>query len=256
MITVWLLAANSWKETVRSRFHVISIVFSVVLIMLSLVLGVLAVDQEQRVILDFGLSVIELLALAGAVYGAATTILREMETKTIYLVLTRPVTRTQYLLGRYLGLMLSAVAAVALMSAVHLAVLFLKGWTWQWLYLRSLLGIVLKLGVTASLALAVALFSSSALTALVITGILWSLGHFLPEIRYLIEHGAPRWAIPMLKALACVPPDLQLFNLRDRLTVTSLAPGEAPLWSWLAYASIYAAAWLAAARELMRRKEF
>jgi ABC-type transport system involved in multi-copper enzyme maturation permease subunit len=256
MRMVWLLALNQWQEGLRSRFHVISLVFSVVLILLSLVFGVLAVDQEQRVILDFGLSFIELMALAGALYGAASVILREMETKTIYLVLTRPVSRGQYLLGRYAGLMLSAGAAIGLMAAVHVAVLALKGWSFDAGYLKALTGVYLKVAITSALGMFLALFSSSALTALVIAGILWALGHFMPEIRYLIEHGSPRYLTPLLMAAAYVPPDLNLFNVRDRLETASLSSPEAPLWFWAAYAFLYAGAWLFLARRLLRRKEF
>lgn len=256
MRTIWLLALNQWQENVRSRFHVLSLVFSVVLVLLSLIFGVLAVDQEQRVILDFGLSFIELLALAGALYGAASVILREMETKTIYLVLTRPVSRGRYLLGRYLGLLLSAGAAIGVMSAVHLAALFIKGWSFEPSYLTALAGVFLKVAVTAALGVFLALFSSSVLTALIISGILWALGHFMTEIRYLIEHGAPRYLTPVLMLLAYIPPDLNLFNTRDRLSATSLSAPEAPVWFWLIYAAAYSGTWLLAARHLLRRKEF
>jgi ABC-type transport system involved in multi-copper enzyme maturation permease subunit len=253
---VWLLALNQWQENVRSRFHVLTLVFSVILVLLSLIFGVLAVDQEQRVILDFGLSFIELLSLAGALYGAASGILREMETKTIYLVLTRPVSRGRYLFGRYLGLLLSAGAAMGVMSVVHLGVLFLKGWSFEPSYFKALAGIFLKVGVTAALGVFLAIFSSSVLTALIIAAILWTLGHFMTEIRYLIEHGAPRYLTPVLMLLAYVPPDLNLFNTRDRLATTSLSAPEAPVWVWLAYAALYAGAWLLAARHLLRKKEF
>jgi ABC-type transport system involved in multi-copper enzyme maturation permease subunit len=255
-MTIWMLALNSWQENLRSRFQFLSIIFAVVLMSISLLFGLLAVDQELRVLLDFGLGLIELIGLAGAVYAAATSVLREIETKTIYLILTRPVSRTQYLLGRFAGLMLSVLAAVLLMAACHLLMLFAKGWHWEPFYLKALGGIYLKVLVTAALALFLALSSSSVLTALVIAAILWTLGHFLPEIRHLIKEGAPAPAILPLTFLSYVLPDLQLFNLRDRLTMTSLAGPEAPLWAWALYAAVYASAWLGLSRLLLRRKEF
>lgn len=255
-MTIWRLALNSWQESLRSRFHVLSVVFIVVMLSVSLLFGLLAVDQELRVLVDFGLGFIELIGVAGGVYAAATTILRELETKTIYLILTRPVSRTQYLLGRFCGLQLCVLAALAFMACFHLMLLLAKGWSWQPFYLKALAGIYLKILITTALALFLALFSSSVLTALVITAILWALGHFLPEIRHLIEEGAPRAAILPLKILSYLLPDLQLFNLRDRLTMTSLAGPEAPFWVWLAYCAGYASAWLSLSRLLMRRKEF
>lgn len=246
-----LLAANSWRESLRTRFFMISAVFSGVLLYVSLLFGLLAVDQELRVLLDFGLAFIELVGLAGALYGATTMVLRELETKTIYLVLTRPVSRGEYLAGRFAGLMLSTAVSLSLMCAFHLAILFWKGWHWQAAYALAVLGVYLKILITASLAFFLALFSSSVLTAGVFSAILWTLGHFLPEIRHLIQEGAPPAAMLPLTLLSKVVPDLQFFNLRDRLGAAA-----APLAGWLGYAAAYSLVWLGLSGVLMRRKEF
>lgn len=257
MRTIGILAWNSWQENLRNKFFLLALVFAGIILYLSLLLGLLASDQEVRVLLDFGLSFIELMGLAGAVYGAATTILREMETKTVYLVLTRPVSRWEYLLGRFAGLMLSVLAAMALMALVHLAILFYKGWSWTPSYAAAFLGAYLKVLVTASLAEFLALFSTSVLSGLTMTLILWSLGHFVGEIRFLIAHQARHSALIMpLNLLSYVMPNLSLFNLRDRLDVTSLSAVETPLGVWFGYAFVYCGAWLSAAFLRLRRREF
>src|SRR5262252_8732874 len=97
------LAWSQWREQWRNRSFLVALIFSGVLIYASLLLGALSVDQELRALVDFGQSFIELMGLGLVVFGAATGILREMETKTLYLILTRPVPRWSYLLGRYLG---------------------------------------------------------------------------------------------------------------------------------------------------------
>jgi len=256
MRNIAILALTGWRENLRRRFYLLSLAFAGVFLYLSLILGLLAVEQENRVLLDFGLGFIELMGLAGAIYGATTIVLREMETKTVYLVLTRPVGRGEYILGRFLGLMLSVLASMALMAAFHLCILWFKGWRGPEPYAAAFLGAYLKVLVTAALATFLALFSSSALTAGVISSVAWTLGHFLPEIRYLIIHGASRAVIVPLYALSYMVPDLQFFNLRDRIAAASLAAPEAGLGWWLGYAALYAAVWLALAWGLLRRKEF
>lgn len=256
MRNVAILALTGWRENLRSRFYLLSLAFAGIFLYMSLIFGVLAVEQELRVLVDFGLGFIELMGLAGALYGATTIVLREMETKTIYLVLTRPVGRGEYLLGRFLGLMLSVLAAMALMSAFHLVILWAKGWRGPEPYALAFLGAYLKVLVTAALATFLAIFSSSVLTAGVIACVLWTLGHFLPEIKFLIGHGAPRLAALPLTVLSYVVPDLQLFNLRDRAVAASLAAPEAGLAWWLGYAVFYGGVWLALAWGLLRRKEF
>lgn len=252
MKNVWILARNSWQENVRGKFFGLSLVFAAVILYVSILLGALAADQEARVLYDFGLSFIEVMALAGALYGSTTVIVREMESKTIYMILTRPVSRGQYLLGRFLGLALSTAAAMAAMAALHLVLLLSKGWHFEPLYFLSLFGSYLKVLVTAALAIALTLFSSSVLTAISMTLILWTLGHFLPELRYMIAWGS-QWAITPLRALSFVIPDLQLLNYRDQLAGLAQRP---PLWLAALYAPLYAGVWLLVARALLKKKEF
>jgi ABC-type Na+ efflux pump permease subunit len=78
------------------------------------------------VILDLGLVTAELFGLATAIFGAVTLVVEEMESKTIYLILTRPLPRPFYVLGRFLGLLLAVGASMALMEIVHFSLLFLK----------------------------------------------------------------------------------------------------------------------------------
>lgn len=255
MRAVLVLAANSWHENVRGRFFQLTLAFGLLALYVSLLLGVLAVDQEIRALLDFGLAFIELLALGGAIYGAATTILREMETKTIYLILSRPVGRFEFLLGRFLGLMLSVAASMLVMAAFHAALLLWKGWTWTWLYPAALLSGFLKVAVTASLGLFLALFSSSALTALSLTVIFWALGHFLPEIRFMSAWGSTFNAAGLLSLLSYLIPDLGLLNLRDRMASGAAAP-EASWALRLGYSAVYSAVWVGLGGLLLRRKEF
>lgn len=247
---VGIVAWNTFQDNLRSRFHLICVVFGVVALYVSLLLGLLAADQELRVLLDFGLALIEILGLAAGLYGAATTILRELETKTIYLILTRPVSRGQYLLGRFAGLMCSVGLAMAVMAFFHIVIMLFKGWSWSGLYFAALAGSFLKILAACSLTLFLALFSSSILTAMVISLVLWTLGHFLPEIRFMIRWGSAKPAMLPLTALSYIVPDLQLLNMRDRMTSAS------GLLTSLLYAAGYAGAWLAMSIWRLKRKEF
>ena len=247
MRTARILAWNTIQESFRGRFLFLALAFGAVTLYAGMILGLLAADQEARVLLDFGLALIELLALASAVYGAATIVLREMETKTIYLVLTRPVGRASYVAGRFGGILASTAAAMALMAALHVPMLLWKGWTPSASYAAALAGSFLKVAVTAALTLFLALASSSVLTALVIAMTLWALGHFLPEIRFMIRWTSQGPVVVPLTALSYVIPDLQLLNLRERAE---------PLLKALAYALVYAGTWTTLAALKLRRKEF
>lgn len=256
MNAILTVAGNAWQENQRGRFFHLAMIFGGMMIYLSFLLGLMASDQELRVLLDSGIAFIELIALAGAVYGAATGLIKEMETKTVYLILTRPVSRSEYLLGRFLGQMMAVLASMLIMSSIHLLLLFMKGWVWQALYLKAFLGIFLKVFITTALASFAALFSTSVLSGLTMTSILWTLGHVLPEIRFLIAHRARHETAAPLLALSYLIPNLQLFNFRDRIDRVAIAPPEAFLGTWLLYSALYAGAWLILACYLLRKKEF
>lgn len=253
MTRIAILAASSLREQARNRSYQLALLFAGVMIYLSLLLGMLAVDQELRALLDFGLGFIELMALGAAIFAAATGVLRDIETKSIYLLLSRPVSRLEYLVGRYLGLLSSALLAVLLMAAAHLALLFARGWTWDPGYAPALFGIMVKVSVASAIATFFALLATSALSALGITATLWTLGHFVPEMRFLAQRGGfPN--LPLLALMRLVP-NLQLFNFRDRMSVPpSILTGE-PIVFGVAYALAYSGVCLGLAYALIRRKD-
>lgn len=253
---IWILASSALRENWRTRFYLLTIGFGAVFLFMSLVLGSLAVDQEVRVLLDFGLALIEIVGVGGALYAATTSVLREIETKTVYLILTRPVSRGQFLVGRFLGLLLSAYVSMAAMAALHVGVLLAKGWVFEPVYALALGGTFLKVAIVSALGVYLALASSSTPTALGLAAILWALGHFLPEIRALIQStGASRPVAVAMSVLAWIVPDLQLLNVRDRLAGPAAA-GNASLAAQLGYAAAYAGVWLGLARLWLGRKEF
>ncbi|MBI3547637.1 MAG: hypothetical protein HY078_01160 [Elusimicrobia bacterium] len=255
MNPILILAAHTCREQLRNRSFQVAILFAGVILYMSLLLGALAAEQETRVLLDFGLGLSELLALALAVFGAATTVLKEIETKTIYLILTRPVPRFVYLLGRYCGLVLSTAAGLLAMAAVHLALLLVKGWAWQASYLLALTGILLKVAIAAALASFVALATTSVLSALTMIGIVWTLGHFAPELSFLARQSMKGPAAPILLAAAQLLPNLQLLNFRETIGTPAAPPLRAVLFG-AAYAAAYSSICLALAYSWLRRKEF
>lgn len=254
MSTVLILAANSWRELWRARFISVVALFGGVLVYLSVLLGVLAGDVELRVLLDVGLAVIEVMTCGAAAYCAATGLIQEMEQKTLYLILSRPVPRASFLFGRYLGTVAAAGTAAALMAAAQAALLLAKGWEPAWDLPLALWGILLKLVVTGAAATLLALISTSVLSAMTMTGVIWVLGHFVAEIRFLAER-SQGLVTGLVAPAAYVLPNFALLNYRDRLHLPGAGLGEPLLWGFL-YALTYAAVCLGLTAALFRRREF
>ncbi|MEK7722341.1 MAG: hypothetical protein AAB359_08130, partial [Elusimicrobiota bacterium] len=141
------VAFNSFQESVRNRFFTLFAVFAFTAVYASVLAGALAVEQEARVLTDFGLALIELTALAYSLFGAATAMLIEAETKTIYLVFSRPVPRWAYLAGKLGGTLLTAGLMLVIMGAMHISLLAFRGFGLPDFYAWALAGTFLKLAV-------------------------------------------------------------------------------------------------------------
>lgn len=254
MDSVLSIIRYTFLQQFRNRLYLVIIFFGALLAGVSLLFGALAADQELRVILDFGLATTELFGLVTAIFGAVTLILEEMESRTIYLVLTRPLPRGFYIVGRFLGLLAAVGASMALMSVLHIGLLLLKGWEPDPRFFQCLPFMGLKVMVVAALAVFFSLFSSSAVASVVFTFFFWLLGHFGPELRFLSEKAGNVLTAAGGRVFLFVLPNLQVLNYRDVFH----APGvEAGQFAWAAgYALLYAAAALLLSLALFSRKEF
>jgi ABC-type transport system involved in multi-copper enzyme maturation permease subunit len=243
---------HSLLESCRNRLFAMFVIFAGVLIYASLLAGVMAVDEEARVIADLGLSLMELMALAYALMAAASAVPREIETKTIYLVLSRPVPRPAYLAGRAAALYGSSALMLAVMALIHLSLLHFRGFGLPPLYVKSVFFIWCKLLIITSVAFFVSFFSTSLISTVTISAVLWTLGHFTSEAKFLVSRASGA-AAPALAAIAWFIPDFQLFNARD---LGAPAPAPAGGFFLAAYLLIWLAAPYLFAVLLFRKKEF
>lgn len=252
LLTAATIAVHTLRENYRHRFFVIFVIFAAVLIYASLLIGVMAVDEEARVLVDSGLALMELVALAYALMSAAAAITREIETKTIYLVFSRPVSKPAYLLGKIAGLCLSSALMLAVMSLIHLSLISFRGFPVPAFYWKAVPFIWFKLLMITSAAVFISLFATSVVSTVTITAILWTLGHFTRETGFLVERSSGAASLA-LRAVACCIPNLGLFNARDLGGQAAAGPGPA-------FMSAYVLLWLAVpylfSALLFRKKEF
>ncbi|MFA6435169.1 MAG: ABC transporter permease subunit [Elusimicrobiales bacterium] len=250
--TTWSIARYSLLENYKNRFFGLFIIFAGVLIYASLLAGVMAVDEEARVLADLGLALMELISLAYALLAAADAITREIRTKTIYLVFSRPVPRPAYLAGKAAGLYAASALMLGVMALIHLSLLYSRGFAAPPFYAKAVFFIWCKLLIITSAGLFISLFATSTVSAVAIMGILWTLGHFTSEAQFLISRSSGASGLA-LKAVAYAIPDLQLFNARD-LAASAAAPPAA------GFLAVYLLLWLTVpylfSLLLFRKKEF
>ena len=255
MNAVWTIVRVTFLQQVRNKLWLAVLLYAGIMSAASLLLGAVAADAELTVIVDLGLAAAELLGLLVAAMGAVTLVLEEMESKTAYLILTRPVPRASYVVGRFLGLLGAVLGAVALMGLVHVGILLLKGWQPSASYFACYPFMALKVTVVASVALFFSLFATSQASSVSFTAFFWLLGHFGPELEFLAVKSRSVAAAAGVKAFLFVLPRLDFLTYRDLLEVPGVAAGPL-LARGAAYAALYTGACLLLSATLFSRREF
>ena len=128
MTTLGWIAINGFREAVRDKVMYSLVAFAILLIGVSYILGQLTAGQDLKIMKDLGLSSIAIFGLFMAVFIGIGLVSKEVERRSVYSLLAKPVTRADIVLGKYLGLVLTLVVNVTVMTVALYAVLAYVGW--------------------------------------------------------------------------------------------------------------------------------
>lgn len=127
MKTAAAIALYSFREAVRNKILYSILFFAILLILLSVVLGSASVNQDSRFLLDIGLFSINIFGDIIAIFLGITSVFQEIERKTLYNVLSKPIDRATYFLGKFGGIAMTLAVQLLLMAAALSATLLLRG---------------------------------------------------------------------------------------------------------------------------------
>ena len=229
-----LIAQNTFREAIRDRVLAGMVVAGFVLMALTQVAGPLAMGEGVRLTVDFGLSSITFLGLLVVLLVGTSLVAKEIERRTIFNLLSRPVPRSVYLLGKWAGLSASlwfVAGALGLSLWALLALLGHPGYAAAILEAVYLEG--LELTVVTALAVLFSAISTPVLSALYTAG-LFLAGQWCDDLREFALK-APGSLKTLLQVVADVLPNLPLFNMR-----TLAANGEVTSPEHLGLATAYA----------------
>jgi ABC-type transport system involved in multi-copper enzyme maturation permease subunit len=247
------IALNTFREAVRSRVFYILLAFAVSLLVFSSAMGFLSIGNLRRVILDMGLSTISGFSALTAIFIGIGLIYTEIERKTIYNILSKPLARHHFLLGRYAGLLLVLAVNVALMVLVLSAVLmYFGGFTAE--IFPAVGYIYLELMILTAVALFFSSVSSPVVSA-ICTVAFYLIGHTSSALTEIL---APQikaaWAKQLVTVLYHVLPDLGILSINN-LVVHEIAPAPGFAWRALLYTACTVTLLLLAAALALRRRD-
>lgn len=160
MQRILAVAVNTFREAVRDRvlYGVLGIATS--LLLFTLVLAEVSLDQKRRIVLDIGLASISIFSVLASVFLGSSLLYKEIERKTLYVILPKPIRRHEFLLGKYFGIALTVFVFVAIQGAVQLLVSSLQA--------GAPIGWVLAIGALGPCVLAAAMWKASDRTAVIV----------------------------------------------------------------------------------------
>jgi ABC-type transport system involved in multi-copper enzyme maturation permease subunit len=260
MRKIFAVAQNTFREAIRDRILYGFLFFAVSLILFSLVIGRLSFNEEVRVCIDIGMAGISLFSVLMAIFLGITLLHKEIEKRTLYTILSRPVSRASYLLGKFLGLSAVLLVQICLMTAVWIAVLKIQGASVPpGIFAASAL-IFFETMLVISAALFFTSFSSPFLSGLFTFG-LFAAGRGADLIAQLANKDSMSASAPLLKAAGKIIPNFYLFYPSGKMVEGSWATVHAQfvssgyLASTVAYAVAYTTVFLAAAVLLLYRRD-
>ena len=248
------VAHNTIREVMRERIVLILALFGVALVVASQVLSPLALGEGKKVVTDFGLAGSALLSTLLVVFLGSSLLHKELERRTIYAVMAKPIRRAEFLLGKFLGLWTTTGFLLVGMTLMLLTLLTVVHQETPWLLLSSLLLTLIELGIVTALVIFFSSFTTPGLAAFFTLAVVVA-GTFAEEFLYFGGQGGSPFVATLTGFFYWAVPHLTVFNARALVTHGIQVPPERLAFA-TAYGLLYMGALLAAAAAIFERREF
>lgn len=250
------IAANTFREAIRSKV-LRSLLFFAVLIMASaLVLTQMSLHEEVRVARDLSLFASTLFAMVMAVYSSITLLHTEIERRTVYTILSKPIHRWEFVIGKFLGVLGLMALIVSLLWCISAVVVWMAGAAptapMSWAYVT----LFFQLVIISAIALLLASFSTPLLSGMITVAIfiVGNLFSHLEQAKKLLEKEGASGGL-LIDAVQLVLPNLEALNLSNEVTHDIFIPIDY-LVSALWYTGSYSALVLLLGIAIFSRRDF
>jgi ABC-type transport system involved in multi-copper enzyme maturation permease subunit len=257
LVRTFVIATHVFREVIRDRVLYLIGLFALLLIAAMALLPQVAAGTENKIILDLGLAAMSVLGLVVAVFVGTGLVNKEIEKRTVLVLMAKPVSRTEFIVGKHLGL--SAVLAVllTLMTITYLAVLLINRVSFPLnSILISILFLLFELCLLTAVALLFGVFTSPLLATMLTFGI-YLMGHLSPDLIKLGQLAKNPGLERFTQGLYLVLPDLSRLDLKNQAVYgIGLLPNPQELFLNALYAVVYIVLLLAIAIFVFSRREF
>jgi Cu-processing system permease protein len=255
ILRIWAIAANSFREVIRDRILYFIGFFALLMAFAWRLLPEIAVGTHEKIFLDLGLAAIGLLGVIVAVFVGTGLINQEIDKKTILVLIPKPLSRAEFILGKHLGL--SGVLAVMLGVMLVIYLLMLLGMKVSFQALPLIVSVFylgLELILIAAVAIAFGVFTSSILATLMTFGV-YLMGHISKDLIQLGIISKNPNILAITKNIYLILPDLERLNFRNE-AVYGLLPSADVLIGNALYSLVYTGLLLGISILIFSRRQF
>lgn len=252
---VFAIALNTSREAIRNKVLYSILLFAFIVTGISAAFGWASIGDTLKFVKDFSFFSISSFSVITTVVLGVNLLSKELGKRTIYNILSKPVARWQFIVGKFLGLLSTLATMMALMAGALLVLLYLLEGRMDWQVLPVVAVMMLELAILAGAAI---FFSSIVVTpalAGLFTAAMFIAGRSTPALTYFISPEHPPALRHLARLLYVVLPHLNQFYIADRLAYGMQLP---PLYYLhaLIYAAAYTALLLIAGTAIFQRREF
>jgi ABC-type transport system involved in multi-copper enzyme maturation permease subunit len=248
------VATNTFREARRDRVQWILLFYAIIVIAGAWVLSPLALGEAYRVTRDLGLAALSLVGVVLIALVGGGLVQKEIDRKTVFTILAKPIRRSEFLFGKFLGLMGMVTAVFCGMVVFLSLVLFLREGGVEPAVLVAAGFTYGELVILTAVVVTFSCFVSPILSG-VFTLAVFGLGHFSADLLRFAEQSTAPIVAPAARVIYMLLPHLDRFNLRAEAAY-SVVPDPVATAAALGYAVLYSASLLAVAVGILSRREF
>lgn len=257
---IWAIALNTFREAARIRVLYGIVVLVIGANLFAIVLGEMSVREEARVARDVGLAGISLFGSLTAIFLGVFLLYTEVQRRTIHAIVSKPIERWEFVVGKYLGMALVLTVLVALFAVAMVAMLLSQDVGVSPAVVRAIVLAWCEVLTVAAIAIFFSSFSTPFLSGIFALA-MWVLGRVTPDIEAAMREGAGWIKVTARIALEIVP-DIHLFSPSGRVIDDTAVSVHADFvsWAYVGIASLHGLGWivglLALACILFHRRDF
>lgn len=254
MRQLFAIAANTFRESIRDRVLYSLLFFAALVLCTSLVMQEITIGDQNKVVRSVGLGAIRMFGSIISMFLGVGLVYKEIEKKTIYTIVSKPIARWMFVLGKYLGLMAVVAAQLGLMALLYTGLMVVQqGAPGQTVFLSWLL-LYAELALITAWALLFSTYSAP-MTAASFTLAVFVIGHLADDIWRFGQQADSEQVRRVSEILYWFLPNLSVFNIHD-LAVHGLPVPAGQVSLALGYGLGYTIAVLALSTLVFSRRDF